>query len=100
MQDAPALKQDDIDMFVQDNKLVISAFRKSESRRSDANHFCHRERPANVHLMSIIPLPSAVDQERVNAELANGVLKFRFAKRSKSNKTKIALGSSKYPFAK
>ena len=83
--DAPGVTDKDLDVSVHDGVLVISGERKSEQKAGgyDTRSYGRFEQR--------IRLPSAVDAERVEAKLANGVLHLMFPKSEAAKPRRIAI---------
>lgn len=85
----PGVKAEDIDIRVQDDVLTI----KAESRREkdiSEERYTYRERAYGM-MQRQVSLPSAVDVERAEAKLENGVLTLSLpkAEREKARQIKI-----------
>lgn len=76
--DIPGVNFSDINIEVEDNKLMISAERKNPFDKSDEPAKKYHQR---------INLPEQVDQDKINAHYENGVLSLTFPKLI-DNKTK------------
>lgn len=74
----PGMEKDDIKLQVEDNMLVISGEKKSESEHKDDGVF--RTERYYGHFQRAVPLPEDVDRENADAEFKKGVLTIRFPK--------------------
>jgi len=90
----PGVKEEDVDVRLENNVLTITGERKLENEEKKEN-FHRIERQFGRFLRSFT-LPSTVDPDKVNAEFNNGVLKVVIAKReeSKAKQIKIMAGKS------
>jgi HSP20 family protein len=68
----PGVKKEDIEVSVEDGELVISGERHEEHEVKE-EHYYHMER-ASGSIYRRLPLPEHVDEEKIDAELADGVL--------------------------
>jgi len=68
----PGVQQEDVDVSVIDNELTVRAQLPGTSECDDAR-WIHRERPTGEVARSV-ELPFAVDAEKVEARMENGVL--------------------------
>lgn len=75
----PGLKEDQIDVSVENSILTIKGERKQENEKKDKN-FYRLEREYGSFLRSFT-LPEVADTEKVNAEFKNGVLHLKIAKK-------------------
>lgn len=76
--DVPGLKKDDIEITIEDGVLTLRGEKKVESETDDANYHV-RERQYGSFSRSF-RLPTAVKDESVQANLADGVLTITIAK--------------------
>ncbi len=73
--DLPGFRSEDVDLRFEQNTLTIRGSRDSELPRGERNaRVFSMERPAGAFTRSI-RLPEYVDGERIEANLANGVLR-------------------------
>ena len=87
--DIPGLRQEDIDIRVENNVLMIRGERRldPQTRRED---FLRIERPLGSFARSF-SLPSTVDQGRVTAEYRNGVLEVTLLKRPEAQARSVKI---------
>ncbi len=83
--DLPGVKSDDVDVTVEKGTLRISAERKAPE---DERTYWHQERGFG-HLERLVKLPEAVDSETIEAELTDGVLHVKLAKKPEDQPKKI-----------
>lgn len=69
----PGLKGDDIDVEVEDNHLRISGKREEVKEKKEKNHYAREIQRGSFQ--RVVPLPTAVQKEKVDAEYKNGVLR-------------------------
>jgi HSP20 family protein len=87
--DLPGVRDEDVDVTVQDNHLIISGSRKSEERKEGENYFVYERRHGNFS--RAFSLPETADGESVEASLNSGVLEVRVAKRESAKPRKVPL---------
>jgi len=85
--DAPGLTDKDIEVSVHNGVLFIRGERKAESREGGYDTRTYGRFEERV------TLPSAVDADKVNARLANGVLTLVFPKSEEAKPRRITLRS-------
>jgi HSP20 family protein len=87
----PGFKKDEIDVTLENQTLTIAAERREESGK-DAKKGEHllRERRYTRFLRSFT-LPPTVDEQTVNAKLADGVLTITLNKREETKPRKISV---------
>ena len=76
----PGVDEKDVEIKVEDNNLTIRGERKFEKETKEENY--HRIERAYGSFFRSFALPSYIDQDRIEAEHENGVLKFRMPKRA------------------
>jgi HSP20 family protein len=74
----PGMEKDDVKLQIDDNMLVISGEKKSESENKDEGVF--RTERYYGYFQRAVPLPEDVDREKAEAEFKKGVLTVRFPK--------------------
>lgn len=91
--DLPGVKEDDVDVQVEDDKLIIRGERKhsSETKREDYYHM----ESSYGSFSRVIGLPSYVDASRAEAEVKDGILEVRIPKVEGKKSRKIAVKRSK-----
>jgi HSP20 family protein len=88
--DVPGVREEDIDVTVQDNYLVISGNRNAEERREGDNFYVYERRYGNFS--RAFALPDNADPDSVEAQMKDGVLEVKVAKRESAKPRKIPLG--------
>lgn len=83
----PGCKAEDVDISVYENTLTISGEKKHTEEKKEKNYY-HVESTYGNFRREII-LPTNVDQEKVNAECKDGVLKIILPKAEKTKVVKI-----------
>jgi len=94
--DLPGVKEEDVDVQIEDDKLVIRGERKhsSETKKEDYYHM----ESSYGSFSRVIGLPSYVDASRAEAEVKDGILEVRIPKVEEKKSKKIAVKkSSKSP---
>jgi HSP20 family protein len=91
--DLPGVREEDMDVTVQDNHLIVSGSRKTEERKEGENYFVFERRSGNFS--RVFALPENADGESVVADLTNGVLEIRVSKRESARPRKVQLGRGK-----
>jgi HSP20 family protein len=88
----PGFKKDDIDITLENQTLTISAERRQENKQGDAQkgELLLHERRYSRFLRSFT-LPPTVDEQTVNAKLADGVLTITLNKREETKPRKISV---------
>ena len=76
--DVPGLKKDDIEITIEDGVLTLRGEKKVESETDDANYHVHERRYGSFSRS--FRLPTAVKDESIQANLADGVLTITIAK--------------------
>ena len=88
--DVPGVREEDVDVTVQDNYLVISGSRNAEERKEGDNFYIYERRYGNFS--RAFALPDNADPESVEAHMKDGVLDVKVAKRETAKPRKIPLG--------
>ena len=91
----PGFKKDDVDITLENQTLTISAERRAEARQggepgNDKGELLLHERRYSRFLRSFT-LPPTVDEQTVNAKLADGVLTITLNKREETKPRKISV---------
>jgi len=76
--EVPGIAPEDLDVSVSGQQLILSG-EKKETAQKEGEDFCHTETRYGSFRRSI-PLPQAVDPQKVQAEYANGVLTIHLEK--------------------
>ena len=88
--DVPGVREEDIDVTVQDNYLVVSGSRNAEERKEGDNYYVYERRYGNFS--RAFALPDNADPDSVDAQLKDGVIELKVAKRESAKPRKIPLG--------
>ena len=80
--DLPGVKQEDINISIEDNMLTLKGERKNESEVSEEG-FTRFERSHGAYQRSVA-LPPTVDTDQVKATYKNGVLEIRLPKKEEA----------------
>ena len=89
--DLPGVQEKDLDVRLAQNRLTISGKRESEKTEKDDN-FYTTERCYGSFTRSFT-LPEGVDDNKVNAKLASGVLTITIGKKPEAQAKKISVSS-------
>ncbi|QDU62418.1 18 kDa heat shock protein [Planctomycetes bacterium Pan216] len=74
----PGIKPDDVDVEIKNNALWISGVKKSESEEKGKAY--HRIERHHGEFQRVIPLPTEIDEEKVDATYRDGVLRIEIGK--------------------
>ena len=88
--DVPGVREEDIDVTVQDGYLVISGSRNAEERKEGDNFYVYERRYGNFS--RAFALPENADADAVEAHMKEGVLEVKVGKRESARPRKIPLG--------
>jgi HSP20 family protein len=88
--EVPGMKQDDLDIRLENNTLTVRGERKFEKEEKEEN-FHRIERRYGTFTRSFT-LPNTVDTESVSADYKDGVLEIRLAKRAETKPKQIKVG--------
>jgi HSP20 family protein len=87
----PGFKKDQVDVTLENQTLTISAERSEETKQENGGDYLLNERRYNRFLRSFT-LPPTVDDKKVDARLADGVLSITLNKREETKPRKIQVG--------
>ena len=87
--DLPGVKEDDVNVSVEDGVLSISAERKSVER-AEGDEARHVER-RHAHYLRKLRLPNQIDAERIEGTLAGGVLTLTIPKAKEATPRRIQI---------
>lgn len=90
--DLPGVKQEDLDITLNANRLTVSGKREAEERKEGERFYAY-ERSFGTFTRSFT-LPEGVDAEHVAAELKNGVLTLVVPKKPDVQPKKITIKAS------
>ena len=85
----PGIEEKDIEIKVEDNMLTLRGERKFEKETKEENY--HRIERAYGSFFRSFTLPAFVDQDEIEAEHENGVLKIRMPKRAELKPRKVKI---------
>ena len=89
----PGMKEEDIDVSVENSTLTIKGERKAENEVKEADYYrCERYYGS---FYRSIPLPSRVDSDSIEASYENGVLSITLPKTGEDKPKKIEVSSKK-----
>ena len=71
----PGLKQEDVDITLQDNVLTISGERKAEQEEERSGYYVRERRYGSFRRS--MTLPEGTDESKISARFENGVLEVR-----------------------
>ena len=91
--EAPGIKEEDLDVRVENNTVTVSGERKLEKEEKEEN-FQRIERRYGSFTRSFT-LPNTVDPNTCKANYENGVLRIEFSKRPEAKAKQIKIGSGK-----
>lgn len=83
----PGLKGEDINVEVEDNYLRLSGKREEVQEKKEKNHYSKEIRRGSFE--RVIALPDLVEQEKVEAEYKDGVLKVTMPKQAEKEEKRI-----------
>ena len=84
----PGLERNDVEITVEDDVLTIRGEKKVERKEGEGNKYHLSERSYGV-FVRVMQLPSGIDPSRIEASMANGVLRIVIPKPSRSQPQKI-----------
>lgn len=87
--DIPGIKKDDVKIEIESNRLTVSGERKEKKEEKDAKHFLSEAYYGSF--VRSFNLPSAVDENKVDAHYEDGVLTIKIPKLeiSKAKEVKV-----------
>lgn len=89
----PGMKEEDIDVSVVGDTLTIKGERKSETEVKDEDYYrCERSYGS---FFRSIPLPSAVDANKIEANYEDGVLEVTLPKTAAAKRKKVKVAAKK-----
>ncbi len=84
--DIPGMDKDNIEVKVENQNLIISGERKSETQEKDEGGKIYRHERSFGHFMRAIPLPKDAKTDLVDAQYTNGVLTIKVGREVKADK--------------
>lgn len=91
--DLPGIPEEKIEIEVADDTLTVSAEREKVAEETGDRYFRFERRYGTFS--RAVGLPQGIDESRIAASFANGVLEVRVPKPEEAKPRKIALGNSK-----
>jgi HSP20 family protein len=93
--EVPGMKEDEIEIKIEDNTLILQGERKFEKETKEENY--HRIERSYGSFYRSFTLPNSIDQDKIQAVHEDGVLKITMPKRPelKSKKVKVLKAKSK-----
>lgn len=79
--DVPGYKRDQIHVEFNEKSVIITGTREEETEKSDEGRKYHKLERRSGSFTRTVWLPCPVDEEKVEARLADGILKIRLPKR-------------------
>ncbi|MDD2475610.1 MAG: Hsp20/alpha crystallin family protein [Dysgonamonadaceae bacterium] len=87
---APGMTKEDFDVKIDDdNNLVISVDKKSETEEHDQETCYLRREFSYSHFQRRMILPDTVDRDKISAKAENGILTINIPKREEKNEPKV-----------
>lgn len=83
----PGIKEDDIEIKLEDNTLAIRGDRNFEKETKEENY--HRIERSYGSFFRSFTLPAYIDQEKIEAEHENGILRIAMPKKQESKSRKV-----------
>jgi len=90
--DLPGIKEDDLDIRVENQTLSVRGERKFESEEKEENF--HRIERRYGSFYRSFSLPTTVDTENVGASYKDGVLKLELKKKASAQPRQIKIGAA------
>lgn len=88
----PGLNEADVDVELSEHSLRIRGHKKDE--RTESGHRFHRVERTFGEFERVIPLPVAIERDKVDATFKAGVLTIKLPKSTASDQQKIAIRST------
>jgi HSP20 family protein len=89
----PGINEKDVDIKIEDNTLIIHGERKLEKETREENY--HRIERAYGSFYRSFTLPNHIDQDKIQAEHENGVLKIVMPKKPELQPRKVKILKTK-----
>ena len=83
----PGIKEEDIEIKLEDNTLTIKGDRNFEKETKEENY--HRIERSYGSFFRSFTLPAYIDQEKIEAEHENGILKISMPKKHEAKSRKV-----------
>jgi HSP20 family protein len=91
--DLPGVREDDVDIRVDGNRLTISGKREEEKRDEEDRYYAY-ERSFGSFSRSFV-MPDSADMDKIQADLKDGVLRVEVPKKAETQPKRVALGGRK-----
>jgi len=91
--DVPGMKPEEIEIEVHDGALMVRGEHTEENKSEEKDRKYHRVERRTGSFARSIRLPCAVDETKVEAELAEGVLTIRLPKSAEDRPHKVSIKS-------
>lgn len=88
----PGVKPEDVDINVERDTVTLRGQTRSSDEGREAKNYLYRERRAGS-FFRVIRLPDAIDGEKVEATLENGILRVQLPKLSQTSQRRIQVRS-------
>ncbi|MBF9018520.1 MULTISPECIES: Hsp20/alpha crystallin family protein [unclassified Oceanispirochaeta] len=85
----PGLEEKDIDVSIASNILTIKGNKKSEEEHKEGKYY--KKETWSGSFQRTITLPQTVDNEKISAEMRNGILQVMLPKKEESKPKQIAV---------
>lgn len=93
--DVPGIRQEDIDVRLENQTLTVKGERKFEKEEKEENF--HRIERRYGSFIRVFTLPQTADMEKVSADYKDGVLQIEIAKKSEAQPKQIKVSASSGP---
>ncbi|HIP25927.1 MAG TPA: Hsp20/alpha crystallin family protein [Archaeoglobus profundus] len=87
--DLPGYKKEDIEVWIEDNQLVIKAERKEEKVKKDVNYI--KQERVYGKVQRTIPIPAEIEEDKIKATYNDGVLEIILPKSEKTQRKIIKI---------
>jgi len=87
--EVPGLEEKDVEIRIEDNTLSIKGERKFEKETKEENY--HRIERSYGAFFRSFTLPNSIDQDKIQAEHENGILKITMPKRTELKPRKVKI---------
>lgn len=93
MADLPGYRADDVDIDVGENYMTLSGSQQSENKEESPDRKVHKQERRMTSFSRSVWLPCPVDEEKIDAQLVDGVLKVKLPKREEAKRRKVQIRS-------
>jgi HSP20 family protein len=93
--DLPGMRQEDVNIEIEDSTLTVSGERRSESEHHEGSY--HRVERAFGSFSRSLTLPKGVDADAVTAKFADGVLEVRIPKPEMARPRRVEITAGDAP---